>query len=1234
MEFLLFVAVVGVWIYAIVIENRRKDTLRALEEKVNALERRIEWNRTHPGTVAAASSAKPTEAPVPAASAPVPAEKPPVAPYPLVAPAAAAPPPPAPRPMVTPPVPATPTAAAQVPPPKPVVPPPAAMSASVRPPAQTAPLVRPAAPFAPPKPAVPKKKFSEAFEEMVGTNWLPKLGVVILFVGLASWIASQWGHIPIIARVAMFFALGAGMLSGGITFEKRGKQYLVLGRALIGVGWATLFLTTFAIHHVPAVKVIDSLVFDLVLVMAVVAAMVWHTLRYESQLVTGLCFGLGFFTIAQSHTSVWSLLAGVFLASGLVVIVLKREWYELEVFGILASFLNHGYWLFPIIEGMRVQFGHNVRFPEYVPSLCVLAFYWAIFRASYVIRAVHEGSEEAVSTVAAVLNTVLLLGIAYYQSLHQKELAFGALLALGLIETGLALMPRIRAARPIAFRVLSTIGWCLIVASVPVRFGGDTRAILWLVTAQAFFFSGVFSRERLFQRFGAVTAILIGIYQIVTQGIPYLTDVFSGARYIDRHAAIVLGVSAAAYYLNAHLSRALWPDRFDEESDHAFLQCLSYVGAAVLLLTVYLIVPPVWASTAVAIVMLGLALAGNRLHHGELLHEAHLFAAVAFSDVLVMNAQRNTWERVVTFLGVAAALYVGSRIVRLAKERTEFDRLVAATYTWFGTALIALLIYFRFPDSRMAILWAGFGLALAVEARIYKLRHFWMQAHVLAIAAIVRVLFYNLYDANVYRFGISGKLISVPVVAALVYAIAKAAQIEEFTTKKVRPADALLISQTYTWAGTGLLSLLIFFATNDWRTALIWSGFALALGALGKYLQRGELNWQATVLAGCAFIAALFVNMDATTLWHGLTLRLLSVAAVAAIFYALNVFAPRERLRPLFTWGGSLLVTWLLWYELLPINVSLAWAVVGVLLLEIGLTRISDEWQLKNLRFQAHAAFIAAFSRLFFVNFNAPRGNELIISVAPLPFIFFYGFWRTMGRDELRTKWISAQTFMAYVATASVLAILRFTVEPDWVVLGWGAMFAALLLAARVTRQMVFRDQALLATIPIAFRGLMHNVYQVHVGTAGSEPRNALLIASAVMMAALPFAFQLRDREAAKSAAKWKFLVLRPEQLAFFVPLALTLVLFTQLFPGVLMTLSWGVLAVAVFAAALAVGERSFRLAGLTLLLVCVAKIIVFDVWNFNDTNARYMTLILMGAILLTVSFLYGRFRDKVRELL
>jgi hypothetical protein len=645
-----------------------------------------------------------------------------------------------------------------------------------------------------------------------------------------------------------------------------------------------------------------------------------------------------------------------------------------------------------------------------------------------------------------------------------------------------------------------------------------------------------------------------------------------------------------------------------------------------------MLVPPVWASTVVAGLMLALAFAGNKLGHNELLHEAHLFAATAFADVIVMNAHRNTWERIVTFLTIAAALYVASRLVRLAAERTEFDRLVGATYTWFGTALISLLIWFRFPDSRLAILWAAFALALAIEARIWKLRHFWFQAHVLAIAAIIRVVFYNLNDSAVYRFGLSGRLVSVVVVGALLYAIAKFGHIEEFSTVKMRPQDALFVSQTYTWAATSLLAVLVFYETTDWRLGVVWAIFALCLGVAGKFLKRSELAWQATVLSACAFGAALIVNMYDARLWHGLTIRLLSVAIIAAALYALNRFAPRESVRPGFTWAGSLLTSWLLWFELAAVNVSLAWAIFGVVLLEIGLSKLSDESQRKHLRYQAYVACIAAFARLFFVNFNLPRGNELIMSVAPLPILFFYGYWRTMDRDDLKARNFSAATVIAYVATASVASILRFTVEPDWVVLGWGAIFTFLMFVAMATKRTIFRDQALVLSIPIVFRGLMHNVYQVHVGTSIAEPRNALLICAVVMLAAIPFAFKLRDKS--PGAPSWKLVFLRPEQLAFFVPVALVLVLFTQLFPGVLMTLSWGVLAVAIFSVALAVGERSYRLAGLLLLMVCVAKIIVFDVWNFNDTNARYLTLILMGAILLTVSFLYGRFREKVRELL
>jgi uncharacterized membrane protein len=80
-------------------------------------------------------------------------------------------------------------------------------------------------------------------------------------------------------------------------------------------------------------------------------------------------------------------------------------------------------------------------------------------------------------------------------------------------------------------------------------------------------------------------------------------------------------------------------------------------------------------------------------------------------------------------------------------------------------------------------------------------------------------------------------------------------------------------------------------------------------------------------------------------------------------------------------------------------------------------------------------------------------------------------------------------------------------------------------------------------------------------------------------------------------------------------------------------TIAWGIEAVVAFLFALLVGERSFRLAGLGLLLVCVGKIVVLDVWR-QERSDRYVTLIILGLALLLVSFLYTRYSEAIRQYL
>jgi uncharacterized membrane protein len=94
----------------------------------------------------------------------------------------------------------------------------------------------------------------------------------------------------------------------------------------------------------------------------------------------------------------------------------------------------------------------------------------------------------------------------------------------------------------------------------------------------------------------------------------------------------------------------------------------------------------------------------------------------------------------------------------------------------------------------------------------------------------------------------------------------------------------------------------------------------------------------------------------------------------------------------------------------------------------------------------------------------------------------------------------------------------------------------------------------------------------------------------------------------------------------------LTILLAVEM-PSGLVTLAWGVEAFAVFALAIWLKERSYRLSALGLLLLCIAKIVVRDVWGLAPRD-RYLTFIVLGSALLAVSYLYTRYREVLRQYL
>jgi uncharacterized membrane protein len=110
-----------------------------------------------------------------------------------------------------------------------------------------------------------------------------------------------------------------------------------------------------------------------------------------------------------------------------------------------------------------------------------------------------------------------------------------------------------------------------------------------------------------------------------------------------------------------------------------------------------------------------------------------------------------------------------------------------------------------------------------------------------------------------------------------------------------------------------------------------------------------------------------------------------------------------------------------------------------------------------------------------------------------------------------------------------------------------------------------------------------------------------------------------------------------PERhLRTFYSLLATLLLTMQLFhevSGSLLTLAWGAEGAILLAAGFTLRERTLRLSALMLLLVCVLKLFLFDLRQL-ETMYRILSFIVLGLILVAVSWIYTRFRERVHKFL
>jgi hypothetical protein len=421
------------------------------------------------------------------------------------------------------------------------------------------------------------------------------------------------------------------------------------------------------------------------------------------------------------------------------------------------------------------------------------------------------------------------------------------------------------------------------------------------------------------------------------------------------------------------------------------------------------------------------------------------------------------------------------------------------------------------------------------------------------------------------------------------------------------------------------------------------------LGLAARFWRDRALLWQTHLLAATATAWTIGIAFLGDSSYHGNRAQLVSVSISAALLYGLTWIIQvkgvieSDQIWQAYSWAGSLLLTWLGWYQLDPIDVSLAWGFFALVLFELGYGSSSS-----YLRVQAYLALACSFAHLFYSNFNTPLAvsgfDPHVLLIVVLVPIYFWVYWRLHGKtlrhgtgspaqSAFAPEGVAVEYLLACIGTATVAALARFEIAPEAVVVGYAAIVLALLAAAWWTKLQVFVYQALIMIGLVVFRIFMHNFANLHASFVSALP--AALWAIGLLAASVPIAFRVRSKGSQDAVTQnWiAFLVRRPEQPLFFAAVILMAILLSIKLPDII-TLAWGIEGVVVFLLALVARERSFRLTGFGLVVICVAKIACWDAWKMSDLRARYLTFIGVGVVILVVSYLYARYKEALREYL
>lgn len=235
-----------------------------------------------------------------------------------------------------------------------------------------------------PPPLATSGSEKRSFEMRLGTYWLVRVGIVMLLTGLVFFANYAYQNFVYklgpAGKVSLLYLASTVLLGLGGWWQRKAARESLRNYAqvLFAGGLAAVYFTTYAAHHVPNLRVIESPLVDAGLLLGWAAFMVWIADRRKSEILALFAVGLAYYTSVITRVGSFTLYSNLILTAAAVLFLVRNRWAVLSMASLAATYASYGFWRFFDGEGWRwATPGEGLWF-----GAAFLVGYWVLFTAA------------------------------------------------------------------------------------------------------------------------------------------------------------------------------------------------------------------------------------------------------------------------------------------------------------------------------------------------------------------------------------------------------------------------------------------------------------------------------------------------------------------------------------------------------------------------------------------------------------------------------------------------------------------------------------------------------------------------------------------------------------------------------------------------------------------------------------------------------------------------------------